>query len=138
MASENSQTKLSEPVDTSKNLENSQQHDLAESSNLLQVTPIEKAKKLWNCYSKRVTQLHGDLANAEMFGKFNIYELQTKLTRLQKAMKELDDQDLQVKIFDEPDPAEHDRKHEEITALSDVYQAKILARIAELRANERQ
>lgn len=67
MASENSQTKLSEPVDTSKNLENSQQHDLAESSNLLQVTPIEKAKKLWNCYSKRVTQLHGDLANAEMF-----------------------------------------------------------------------
>lgn len=137
MASEDLQMDLDKSVETPNDSENLQQQDSVDSANLLQVSPLEREKKLWLCYSKRVKQLHDDMSNAEMFEKFNVYELQTKLTRLQKAMKELDDQDLQVKMFDEPNSVEHDQKHEEITALSDVFQAKILARIAELRNAER-
>lgn len=137
MAAEDSQTKLDESIDAPNGAQNLQQHNSTNASSLLQATPIEKEKKLWSCHINRVVQLHNEIANVEMFDKLNVFELQTKLTRLQKAMKELDDQDLQVKMFDDPNPAEHDRKQEEVTALSDVYQARILARIAELRNAER-
>lgn len=98
---------------------------------------LEAAKIAWSCYTKRIKQLHDDLSNAENFEKYNVYELQTKMSRLQKVVKELDDQDLQVKMISGLNPDEHDQQHEEITALSDVFQAKFLSRIAELRSVER-
>lgn len=115
----------------------SESKNQTERANLLQASQLEAAKMAWNCYAKRTKQLLEELSIAENFGKYNVYDLQTKMTRLQNVVKELDDQDLQVKLVTGLNPDERDQQHEEIIALADVIQAKILSRIAELRSSER-
>lgn len=95
----------------------------------------DEAVGQWIYFVDACDKICAQLSIADTFTRLSVYELQTKLNSLQKAMDNMIERDLQVHGLKRQ--GETAKRYEETIAQCEVWISKILARIAEINKEKR-